>query len=212
MLKHLPRVQTCYFKVCSLASSSAVELKCRFKFFPKKKVGWVPLRMNTLLSGFSEQTMKVILTQWYSKLTVALKAEIFFFFFFNLLCQISVVLSTTVEAGYSYTRAVWVFPCVCVAVVIVRVGYPWFQGKVWSIPPISGASLRDILGSLMLSIVGGTKPLPSFRQLHLSIPSPPSPFSISLSLFPTVPRHSHQHRRVFRSSIGWWTVHFFLIL
>lgn len=48
-------------------------------------------------------------------------------------------------------------------------GLPWFQGMVASIPAISGASLRDVLGSLMLSIVGRTKPLP------VALPHHPSP-------------------------------------
>lgn len=59
--------------------------------------------------------------------------------------------------------------CVCVySCGYSQCGLPWFQGKVSPIPPISGASLRDFLGSLMLSIVGGTKPLP----LTLTSPFP----------------------------------------
>lgn len=50
-------------------------------------------------------------------------------------------------------------------------GLPWFQGMMSPIPPISGASLRDVLGSLVLSIVGGTKPLPA--SLTSTLLSPP---------------------------------------
>lgn len=57
-------------------------------------------------------------------------------------------------------------------------GLPWFQGMTSPIPPISGASLRDVLGSLMLSIVGGTKPLPVSL-----IPTSISPQSSLLFLF-----------------------------
>lgn len=91
------------------------------------------------------------------KLTVALREEGFFYLFLNLLCEIPVVLSTMLRAGAVHE------PCECFLHMCgcgySPCGLPWFQGKVWPIPPISGASLRDILGSLMLSIVGGTKPL-----------------------------------------------------
>lgn len=98
------------------------------------------------------------------------------------------VLSTTVVVGYEY---VWACRSNSLFCDYSQCGLPWFQGKVSPIPPISGASLRDFLGSLMLSIVGGTKPLP----VSLTAPSPlSSPFfssSCFLSLL-TMFLHSHQ--------------------
>ena len=90
---------------------------------------------------------------------------------------------------YTCTSPIWIslslqFFCACVCVCVCSCGYsqcglPWFQGEVSPIPPISGASLRDILGSLMLSIVGGIKPLPVFLTSPLS----------SFSFLPVTPEH-----------------------
>lgn len=104
----------------------------------------------------------------------------------------------------------WVFLYVCVYnCSYSQCGLAWFQGVVSPIPPISGASLRDVLGSLMLSIVGGTKHLPVPNPPTLS---PPSVFFLSffLSLL-TIFLHAHQLSCIW-VSIGWWAVHFFLIV
>lgn len=86
-------------------------------------------------------------------------------------------------------------PCVSVFCMCVHScsysqrGLPWFQGEVSPIPPISGASLQDVLGSLMLSIVGGTKSLP------VSLTTPfPFPFP---SVLPSLPFLSSCHSRPF---------------
>lgn len=98
---------------------------------------------------------------------------------------------------------------------VCECGLPRFQGKVSPIPPISGASLRDFLGSLMLSIVGGTpslclSPLTSSTP-PLSLRPPLLPFLFFLSLLLTISLHSHQLSGI-SVPIGWWTVHFFLIV
>lgn len=49
------------------------------------------------------------------------------------------------------------------------------------IPPISGGSLRDVLGSLILSIVGGTNPLPA--PFFHSFSSSSSSFLLSFQFF-----------------------------
>lgn len=98
------------------------------------------------------------------KLKVAVKEERFFF---NLLCEIPVVSLHQLDTAVHKPCERFLRVCGCG---YSQCGLPWFQGKVWPIPPISGASLRDILGSLMLSIVGGTKPL--------------SPCASSISPFP----------------------------
>lgn len=133
ILKHLLSVQAWHLNACSLTSTKANKLKMWYKF------------SSGMWAEFSEQSMRVMLTQWdsYSQLL------------FNLLCE---VVSTTVLSGHRCIPALWVFLRLC-GCGYSPCGLPWFQGKVWPIPPISGASLRDILGSLMLSIVGGTKPL-----------------------------------------------------
>lgn len=53
--------------------------------------------------------------------------------------------------------------CVCQSSSVLCVSenrVPWFQGAVSHsrVPPLSAASLRDVLGSLILSIVGGILP------------------------------------------------------
>lgn len=130
-----------------------------------------------------------ITTQWGSNSQLLKNKDEFQFCCFE--CEDTEVLSTNVSIRYGCVRALWVsFLCVGVC----SYGYsqcelPWFQGEVVQILPISGASLRDILGSLILSIVGGTKPL--------SFPSPPpssflsSYFSFFLSLL-TILLHSHE--------------------
>lgn len=61
------------------------------------------------------------------------------------------------------------YMCVCVSVRVSQSSsvmcvsenrVPWFQGAVCHsrVPPLSAASLRDVLGSLILSIVGGIYP------------------------------------------------------
>lgn len=67
--------------------------------------------------------------------------------------------------------------CVCQSSSVLCVSenrVPWFQGAVCHsrVPPLSAASLRDVLGSLILSIVGGIHP----RSLCSFAPSPPAVF------------------------------------
>lgn len=72
-------------------------------------------------------------------------------------------------------------------------GLLWFQGVVSLIPPISRASLQDVLGSLMLSIVRGAKPLPIFLSTLSPVPSVlPFLVLIFFLLLITISLHLHQ--------------------
>lgn len=80
--------------------------------------------------------------------------------------------------------------CVCQSSSVVCVSenrVPWFQGAVSHsrVPPLSAASLRDVLGSLILSIVGGIHP----RSLRSLVPSARCVFS---PLHRSLPHHVHR--------------------
>lgn len=109
--------------------------------------------------------------------------------FFPVCKDLSACKDASGEGSLSSAVAVWMQRGEACGGPVCECGLPRFQGKVSPIPPISGASLRDFLGSLMLSIVGGTPSLCLSPLTSSTPPYPPPPSLSSFSSLPVTPRH-----------------------